>query len=642
MTRGQAVGAGFLALILTTATAHAATKRALLIAVGEYPHQSGYVDLSSGHDAEIIAEALFRQGFARGKIKTLRDKEATADGIRKAIDHLISAARTGDIIYLQYSGHGHQIADDNGDEFDGLDEVLAPFGAPAKPDEDYTGDRHIRDDQVGRWLTSLRQKVGPEGNVIMVVDACFSGTISRGKKSRPARFHPVPIGKATQSSREQRDKEGGGLDSTSEPANETLAPHVVFSAARQFEPANETSDSNGEGVGALTLALAEELERIQEGTSYRALFRSVRRHMARTVPHQRPLIEGDQDTAVFSGDVVAQAAFYKVGEIVKDDKVLLLGGQISGLAKGTRVELHPAGSRGPGKTDAVASGTITEARGFVSDLALEAPIKELEADKLWAFVTHQTFPGLQVRTHIDVSVKGKTRTALQSQVCEMSTAVITRSMAEADVLISMQGEDFQLMDTSTGEPLHTQAFNSLGAVSDRLRQHSRARFLRGMDLRDPDRHIQISLTSCEGSADPADNRVKVGANFALQLKNTGKFEAHIAVLWVSKNDKIEPLIPGRGASHIQDHLLHPGGQARFPTKGCLIADPPAGQELIKVFATEQPIDFSPIFTPVKTRGPAPALHPLADLLSDGNTTTRSGGVVTEGAHVQSVIIDLVD
>ena len=138
------------------------------------------------------------------------------------------------------------------------------------------------------------------------------------------------------------------------------------------------------------------------------------------------------------------------------------------------------------------------------------------------------------------------------------------------------------------------------------------------------------------------NATKVNDKFALKMKNTGEWPAYVTVLWVSQDDSITQLIPQD--IHAKDNELDVGGEKTFPNKGkgCLQSSPPAGQELVKVFATDQPVDFSPILTPVRTRGAAPKLHPLADLLSDGDIRTRSAGVMSAEAQVQSVIIDVVE
>lgn len=46
----------------------------------------------------------------------------------------------------------------------------------------YEGDKHIIDDQLNKWLTQLRSKVGKNGKITVVTDACHSGDGTRGNE----------------------------------------------------------------------------------------------------------------------------------------------------------------------------------------------------------------------------------------------------------------------------------------------------------------------------------------------------------------------------------------------------------------------------------------------------------------------------
>src|SRR5688572_30128537 len=108
-----------------------ATRRALIVAIGEYPVDKGYPRLHVSRDVELVRAALITVGFDSSDIRVLRDADATREGIVASLERLIADSRAGDHVAVHYSGHGHRITDDNGDELDGFDEVLAPFGAPA-------------------------------------------------------------------------------------------------------------------------------------------------------------------------------------------------------------------------------------------------------------------------------------------------------------------------------------------------------------------------------------------------------------------------------------------------------------------------------------------------------------------------------
>ena len=76
-----------------------------------------------------------------------------------------------------YAGHGAQVEDDSGDEGDDkFDEVLVPSDTKGElegPEAGLSG--FITDDEIGKLLAEL-----PGREVMMIVDACHSGTITRG------------------------------------------------------------------------------------------------------------------------------------------------------------------------------------------------------------------------------------------------------------------------------------------------------------------------------------------------------------------------------------------------------------------------------------------------------------------------------
>ena len=67
----------------------------------------------------------------------------------------------------------------DGDEQDSYDEAWIPYDALQEPTDTYHGERHITDDQLNAWLKQLRAKVGQTGTIVVVSDACHSGTATR-------------------------------------------------------------------------------------------------------------------------------------------------------------------------------------------------------------------------------------------------------------------------------------------------------------------------------------------------------------------------------------------------------------------------------------------------------------------------------
>jgi hypothetical protein len=69
-------------------------------------------------------------------------------------------------LFVSYSGHGTNVRDENGDEADGMDEMICPI------DCETVG--FISDDYMREYFID---KLGENVTVVMLVDACHSGTI---------------------------------------------------------------------------------------------------------------------------------------------------------------------------------------------------------------------------------------------------------------------------------------------------------------------------------------------------------------------------------------------------------------------------------------------------------------------------------
>lgn len=167
-------------------------KRALLVGINHYAQS--YVPPTPGAEEDALAmrELLIkRYGFRAEEIKLLLGKEATAAnivaGFRKL---LIAETEPGDQVFFHYSGHGSRVPDDDGDEADGFDEVLAPFDVAQQGADSYSN--LIRDDQLGLLIGDLKGR-----QAVLVFDSCHSGTISRAPGNATAnttkpRYLPVP------------------------------------------------------------------------------------------------------------------------------------------------------------------------------------------------------------------------------------------------------------------------------------------------------------------------------------------------------------------------------------------------------------------------------------------------------------------
>lgn len=160
---------------------YAETRRALLVGISDYGNPDSdperWSNISGANDIGLLAPRLESQGFS---ITTLTDSRATYAGIVKEIKKLIKKCKKGDTVYLHFSTHGQPFEDLDGDEADGWDEAIIPVDASLQySDGIYEGENHLLDDELEAYINEIRSKLGTEGRLFVVLDACHSGTASR-------------------------------------------------------------------------------------------------------------------------------------------------------------------------------------------------------------------------------------------------------------------------------------------------------------------------------------------------------------------------------------------------------------------------------------------------------------------------------
>lgn len=171
-----------IALFLGVQTMNAETKRALLVGISDYGNAmedpNKWANISGANDIELLSPLFTEHGYS---VTSLVDGQATHAGITGALEKLANDSKKGDIVYIHFSMHGQPFEDLNGDEEDGWDEALIPVDAEMLYAEGvYEGKNHLLDDELEVYFNSIRNKLGSEGQLVVILDACHSGTASRG------------------------------------------------------------------------------------------------------------------------------------------------------------------------------------------------------------------------------------------------------------------------------------------------------------------------------------------------------------------------------------------------------------------------------------------------------------------------------
>jgi hypothetical protein len=624
-------------------------KHALIVAIAKYREASRYNNLHSDNDVPLVRGALQAQGFDEGNITVLADRDATREGILGALSDLERRVNPGDIVVFHYSGHGHRITDDNGDELDGYDEIIVPYGAPAIIDEEgrdptsYDGSAHIRDEELGEWVHALRAKVGPSGNVVAFIDACYSGTGTRAPYELPTRGVPEPIGPPAETARGSRD-EGSGVDelagggTRSGEADPSLAPFVVISATQANELDHEQRAPDGKIVGPLSLALSRTLPGAGPIT-YRALFDRIKRDMA-DVPAQTPLIEGDADTQLFNGQAVAQAPYYEVREVVgegaQSNTVKLAGGRVAGLLSGTRIALYEAGTTDPARAVLRAEGTVTESSQTVADLLLDQPLDASEISSSWAFVTQYGLGDRELNVFLDDRLGSAASESIRDTLGKIAGIELTQENAELAVvdsagrfiLVKRAAQNSVFLD-----PLPADRADIAALVADRVLAYGRLRDLQEIELRDARFEAKLEIVPARHDAECENAPVLLdaeefqkagqftlaeGDGFVLRVHNQGTRDAYAAVLEFLADGEIEQVFPYEG----DPPERIPAGREVLLDLVCFWAAPPFGNEMMKLFLTDEPVNFRPVLeSQGRSRGGVDT--PLQRLLAESYSRLRS-------------------
>ncbi|MDX2033590.1 MAG: caspase family protein [Blastocatellia bacterium] len=253
-------GLALATIFVLGATLARAEDRALIIGIETY-RPGVRPALGAAADADAMRDFLLKKlNFPAARIRVLKNGEATEAAIRAAFLELSQKSRAGDRVFVYYSGHGSNLADDDvpREEKDGWDETIVAF------DAGNGGKGQIRDDQFARWVAELTGR-----QITMIFDSCHSGTISRGfgvadaeKGSRylppdEATVREAPDHKETLT----RDFKLVSDGLIAEQRISRQADLVVISAAHQDQKAFAMDVGADQWRGALTLSMLRAYEK---------------------------------------------------------------------------------------------------------------------------------------------------------------------------------------------------------------------------------------------------------------------------------------------------------------------------------------------------------------------------------------------
>lgn len=629
-----------------------AKKLALIVAVGDYQATTGWGKISSVNDVPLIKDALKLQGFNEEDILVLINEQATKQGITEAFRALRAKAQPGDVVVIHFSSHGQQITDDNGDEVDGLDEALIPYDAWFNYNGKYKGENHLRDDEMGAFVTNFRNFLGKNGQLLMILDSCHSGTATRGSKVRgSSEVFTIPDSGATASGENQSASDmfelGGKLA-------DGAAPFVLISGASA-----EEFNYEYKGFGSLSyafLSAISDIDNTQPKLTYRQLFSKIKSKMNEIAKRQTPVIEGDIDWELFGSEKVEQQPYFEVKKINNSTVIDIQAGQIQGLYANTTINLLPKGTLKVSKDKIIAKGTVLSSKLNEATIKLETPLKTFSEHDYWVFVDERAFADVQLDVFVDKAVEASVKKEVENFMKEKSLGTVTDDEKLADVVVYSDKGDL-LMTSSDGFELFKAQTNrgsqSIEKIKQELFSYAQGQFLKGLSMDNTDYKIEIryvpvsfdvvkkKVTGNLKYEDYVDEsgifKVKEEVDYVqLEVKNVSNKPVYFNVLEINSKGALYPLMDACGKYTPEELKIEPGQTVQLCTFNFA---PPYEKLVIKGFATDNPLDFSSLVT---SRGESRGLgNPLEKFLANSYQQTRGPKAVEERPDVDGYTTEFI-
>jgi len=650
-------------------------KLALIIAIGSYDSVTGWKSISSLNDINYMKPALLGQGFIEDNIEILRNQQATKSGIVDAIDRLIAKAKPGDIVVFHFSGHGQQIYDDGKkDEADGYDEALVPYNASMRYGGGYTGQNHLRDDELGDKLKLLRKNIGKEGSLLVLLDACHSGTATRGQEIAITRggdekCEPQGYSKTITSSR------GSGSEGVFDD-KELLSNMVVISAASADQLNYETKDADKNGVGSLSYAFSRAIAQTSGTINYKILFEKIKTDIQSWKPFQNPQIEGNTEQQVLGGKYVKTADIIRISSWAADNTIEIPRGNIHSIAKGAKFNLFPVEVTDFKNTKPVASGEISDVGMVKSTGTFTTPVPEKNKAYNVVFES-KSFGELSVAVKIAIPENAVAGT-IREKLKQYDYIILDKPNADISITAykdpSSQEQSLQVVAVNDSilwqKPWPAGTSNQLSeteteAIWQQVKLYSRAQFLRSIYTPSDSKvfeYVQVEFipgiiktingvdsliakktildkTNKRGDIEfiEADDEQKENEGFVIRIRNMQDYPIFLSVIDIMPDNMVGVIIPDPSDvnSTADDYKI--ASRQTFTTRPIKLY-PPYGKDFMKILITRQAMDLKAVQTRSTSRGIGSSFESFYNDTFKDDNTERSRGPKVAPVKVDEVKI----
>ena len=613
-----------------------AEKHALIIAVGDYPQEGYWPDISSRNDVHHIKSALLKLGWNEENISSIYDASATKAGITEQLNLLQSKVKEGDIVFIHYSGHGQQVADDNGDELDNLDEAIVPYDSPMIFTEGvYEGERLIRDDQIGEQTQKIRKVCGPTGQLILILDSCHSGTGTRGMGKVRGTDHIMAAANFTTNKISSEKTIGLASDDS-----EGLAPMASFYGASPRELNYETLDQQSKPVGSLSYAMASVLANMKDIYTFQELFDRIKLKMKVLAPRQNPQWEGPSDVLLLGGKLPPQEEYYSVSNILSPNTITAEVGTISDVFAGSTVEIYSKD-----RDAVIARGAVSKALLTESTITLNEVMDVKEDELIVVRIKEKAYAGLQATVSASLDTSSLWAATI-NEILGMSIVSVVEENADLFVTETTNGGNLQIA-TKDGSILYEETYKKSlepklkADITNTIRSFIQGNFLKSYENPKSDHQfdLEIVVVDCNTGSELEtiaiqDGKLKIGSCVQFKVTNTGLQGAYFSLIDIQPDNVINLIAPAVDLGYTADEYYLKAGKS-YSTSYTIEIAQPSGQETVKLISSKTPLDLSGIISSQgkSTRGLINR-NPFEQMFAETyNVTTRGAKIRKSGEQV---------
>jgi hypothetical protein len=600
---------GFIFIFTTCFTFFSQTKHALVVAVADYPTYTdanlNWSDLSAMNDVDLLKELFTKQSFDKQNVAYLLNKNATSVALHKAFDSITKTLAKGDIFYFHFSGHGQQVGDLDPsrfpnikflkqDEEDGLDETLVLYNAPQRNFDGYDFSEHFYDDQLNYHLGRIQEKLGSTGQVIVVIDACHSGSATRGAEEIVVRGSQVTMLPEGYQVKQNADESLGYDADLNYKVDQGLAPMVAFFGCKAEQVNREIRDRNGKGYGSLTFYFTKSFYELKDKSSFQNLFSKINEKMILQFrSEQNPVFEGTNlNSLIFNGKVIEQDPFFELTTLFSSTSTIA-GGQLQGLQVGDSIGFYP-------NTTMEIKGLKPNYVGIVTEVGIHESTVQLTSNYRGSaedYVKYRAFSINPVNEanliYIKLGMASKTMKKEAQKFFEQHPDVrivdANFSYLLVDTLINNQTKARVYIGNNQTNPLRGMPFrqiNSVGAwdtLLTELRQSVRTDVFRKLELESDVLNVDVKLLKSDKTElAPGQLVFKDKELFIIRVTNNSDLPLYFNLVDIYPTNQID--IP----SKTSNLLLGVNQSKEIPIR----VGKPYGMEQFKLLFTEKSVDLS--------------------------------------------------